>query len=388
MGGGETSQRLLTGMRSWTILHTESSTGWSGQQIRILDEARGLMDRGHSVTVVCQPNSMIAKRAEEWNVPIVTTKMKGAFDIVGIRNLRAFMQEYKPQIVNTHSSRDSWTGLIAARLTGGITAVRTRHDHSPIKTSFDSRLLYCKLCDVVVTTGETIRQYVIQQTGSSPDRVFSIPTGIDTRKFSPDNADGLTFRREIGVAERAPLIGTAAVVMAVRGLSHFVEAASKIASKMPDARFVIVGDASTPNNLKERLVEHIAELGMTDKLVLAGSRSDMPNVMAALDVFVLASLSEGLPRVISQAMAMKKPVVAANVGSIPEQVLDGQTGILVEKANSDQIADAVVKIMNDPALAKQMGENGRKLVVERFCVESMLDTTEALYSRLLAPEGA
>lgn len=370
------------------ILHTESATGWGGQQIRILDEARGLMERGHSVTVACQPHSVIAKRAEEWNVPILTTKMKGAFDIVGIRNLRAFMQEYKPHIVNTHSSRDSWTGLIAARLTGGITAVRTRHGHSPIRTSFDSRLLYCKLCDVVVTTGETIREYVIQRTGSSPDRVFSIPTGIDMRRFSPDNADGAAFRRDIGIAEGVPLIGTAAIFMIRKGLPYFVEAASKIAPRIPEARFVIVGDAPSSSRAMDRLVEQTAASGMADKLTFTGFRTDMPNVMAALDVLVLTSINEGLPQVISQAMAMKKPVVATNVGSVPEQVLDGQTGFLVEKANSDQIADAVTKILSDPALAKQMGENGRKLVVERFSVESMLDTTEALYSRLLAPEGA
>ena len=365
------------------ILHTEAATGWGGQQIRVLSESRGMIARGHTVTVACQPGTQIEERAAEWGVPIFTTAMKGAFDIVGIRALRSFMQEFRPHIINTHSSRDSWTGLIAARLAGGVTAVRTRHDHSPIKTSFDSRLLYCRLCDTVITTGEAIREYVIQQTGSAPERVVSIPTGIDTQQFSPSNADGAAFRRELGIPPDVPLVGAAAMFLARKGLSYFVDACAKVHARIPEARFVIVGDSHNESDAKERRQRQAEQLGISDKLILTGFRSDMPNVMAGLDVFVLASISEGLPQVVNQAMALKKPVVGTNVGGVPEQVIDGETGFLVEKANSDQIAGAVIKILGDTDLARRMGENGRRLVLERFSIEAMLDRTEALYDRLL-----
>lgn len=367
----------------WRILHTESATGWGGQQIRILEESSGMVRRGHSVVIACRPDTIIARRAAEWNVPVVTSSMNGAFDIVGIQNLRALIQDYRPHIVNTHSSRDSWTGLIAAKLAGGAATIRTRHDHANIKGSFDSRLLYCKLSDAITTTGEAIREYVIERTGSSPDRVVSIPTGIDIQKFDLDNADGSAFRQDIGILNGDPLIGTATMFVARKGLSYFVDAAVKVTASVPNARFVIVGDKATPGDWKPKFVEKIEELGMQDKIILAGYRSDMPNVIAGIDVFVLASVSEGLPQVITQALAMKRPVVATSVGAIPEQVIDGKTGYLVERADPDQLADAILRMLADRDKARQMGENGRRLVEKRFDIEAMLDVTEDLYRTLI-----
>ncbi len=266
----------------WRILHMEAATGWGGQQMRILSEARGMINRGHSVTLACQPNTKIAERAHEWGVNTFTTGMAGAFDIAGIKALRVFMQEFSPHIVNAHSSRDAWTGLIAAKLAGSIMTVRTRHNHSNIKKSFESRLLYCRLSDMITTSGEAIREYVIERTGLPPERVVSIPTGIDLREFDPKAADQSAFRREIGVDENVPLVGAAAAFIARKGLSYFVEATAKIAAQRPDVRFVIVGDKPTPDGVPPKFMEQIEELGMKDKIKLAGFRNDMPNTLAAM----------------------------------------------------------------------------------------------------------
>lgn len=369
--------------RQWRILHTEAAMGWGGQQMRVLSEARGMIDRGHTVTLACQPNAKIAERAPEWDVPTFTTGMTGAFDIAGIAALKAFIQEFRPHIVNAHSSRDAWTGLIAARLAGSNVTVRTRHGHGNIKRSFESRLLYCRLSDAISATGEATREYVIERIGLPPERVVSIPTGIDLRRFDPKTADKSAFRRDIGVEENAPLVGMAAVFIACKGVSYFVEATARIAAQRPDVRFVIVGDKPIPDGDPPKFVEQIEKLGMKDKIILAGFRKDMPNVLAAMTVFVCPSLSEGMPQVVTQALAMKCPVVATRVGGIPEQIIDGVTGYLVERANAEQIADRALRMLTAPDEAARMGEEGRVHAERNFSIEEMLDRTEALYERLI-----
>lgn len=372
-------------MKKCRVLHTEASTGWGGQEIRIISESAGMIKRGHEVMLACQPGAVISKRAAEQGIETFVMPIRGAFDILGIRRLRALMRKQGIDIVNTHSSKDSWCAGLAAKLSGDIRVIRTRHLSIPIKRSFDSKLLYCTLPDAVVTTGEALREHIIEQTGACPDSAVSIPTGIDLEKYNPRVADGSAARVELGIAPGAPLIGTVGMLRTMKGLTYFLEAAALIGKKHPQARFLVVGDIAFASDIKERLAAQIAELGIGDKVIMTGYREDIPEIMAALDVFVLPSIkNEGAPQVISQALAMEKPVVTTNVGAIGEQVIDGQTGLVVEKANADQLARAVLAVLENPSRAKQMGENGRKVVEERFSLDGMLDATEALYTQLLA----
>lgn len=372
-------------MKRSTILHTESSTGWGGQEIRIITEAAGMMKRGHRMMLACQPGSVISKRAPEQGIETFVMRLGGALDIAGIRRLRALMRKQKVDIVNTHSSKDSWCAGLAAKLAGSVKVVRTRHLSIPIKKNFDSKLLYGTLPDAVVTTGEALREHVIEQVNLPADRVVSIPTGIDLEKFDPNRADGSAVRSELGIAPGVPLIGTVGMLRRMKGHAYFIEAVARIVKRYPRARFLIVGDIAFASSIKERLSAQMNDLGIADRIIMTGYREDIPEIMAALDIFVLASISnEGVPQVVNQALAMRKPVVATDVGGVQEQVIDGLTGLLVEKENSEQLAQAVIKLLADRDRARQMGENGRKLVEERFSSDVMLDTTEALYERLLA----
>jgi glycosyltransferase involved in cell wall biosynthesis len=371
-------------MVAYTILHTESSTGWGGQEIRVLTESAGMIRRGHKVLLACQPNSIIARRASDYGIKTIIIRMNGAFDIVGITRLRALMLKEKVNIVNTHSSKDSWCAGLAAKLAGSVKIVRSRHLSIPIKRSFESRLLYNTIPDAIVTTGKAIREHIIEQIGVSPEKVVSIPTGIDLGLFDPSRADRMRFRKELGLTDDTPLVGTVAMLRRMKGLEYFVEAAKIVLATLPKAHFVIVGDVAFKSSIKERLTAQIRSLGILDKVTMVGYREDIPDVMAALDVFVLASVEhEGVPQVISQALAMEKPVVATDTGSIREQIIHGETGYLVDKANPQQLAAAVLMAFEDANKSQEMGRNGRRLVEKYFSLDSMLDATEALYSRLL-----
>jgi len=371
--------------RRLTILHTESSVGWSGQEIRIITEAVGMMKRGHRVLIVCRRGSPIAKRAREQGIETFIMSLNGAFDIVGIRRLRSFLRRHKVDVVNTHSSKDSWCGGFAAKFSGEVKVIRTRHLSIPIKRSFESRLLYGSLPDAVVTTGESLRRHIIERVDLDPDRVISIPTGIDLVRFDPDKVNGDRFREEFGADDTTPVIGTVGMLRHMKGHVYLVEAAAEVLQEYPQARLVIAGDIAFVSTMKDRLTARAAELGITDRFSLAGYREDVPEVMAGLDIFVLPSIShEGVPQVVTQALAMKRPVVATDVGAVNEQVISGETGILVEKADSHQLAQGILAILKNPDTAASMGDNGRRLVEDRFSLEGMLDATEALYGRLLS----
>ncbi|MCL6629579.1 MAG: glycosyltransferase, partial [Armatimonadetes bacterium] len=332
-----------------------------------------------------QPNSTIAKRAGEHGIETFVLSMNGAFDIAAINRLRALIRKEQVAVVNTHSSKDSWCAGLAAKLTGNTKVVRTRHLSIPINPGFTSRLLYRIIPDAVVTTGEAIREHIIEKAEVPPDRVVSIPTGIDLKKFDPSRVDRWHFRKELGVVEGTPLIGTVGMLRRMKGLQYFILAAARIQSRLPETRFVIVGDTPGPSPVKDELIRLIRELGMCEKVTIVGYREDIPNAMAGMDVFVLASTrDEGLPQVITQALAMQKPVVATNVGGVREQIIHGKTGFLVERVNADELANAVLSILKDPSRSIEMGKNGRQLVSERFSMKSMLDATEALYARILS----
>ncbi len=218
----------------------------------------------------------------------------------------------------------------------------------------------------------------------SPARVVSIPTGIDLDRFDPAAADGARFRSELGLAPDALLVGTVGMLRQMKGHEYFISAAARVVEKLPNARFVIVGDVAFKSDIKNILAAQVAELAIGDKLVMTGYREDVSDVMAGLDVFVLPSVSnEGFPQVVTQAMAMARPVVATDVGSVKEQVVAGQTGLLVESANPNALADAIATLLQDRKRARQIAENGRRFVEEKFSLDAMLDATEALYTRLL-----
>lgn len=370
-------------MRPLTILHTESSTGWGGQEIRIINESLGMIKRGHRVLIACQPRSVISRRAADNGIETVILRMGGALDIRAMRILRSLIHDRSIDIIDTHSSKDSWCAGLAAKFCGDAKVIRTRHIDAQIKKAHTSVLLYKTLPDAVVAIGESVRHHIIDVAGVSPDKIVSIPTGIDTAIFDPDTVDPMVFRDELGLAPDTPLVGTVGMLRSEKGHKYLIDAAAIVVAEIPDARFVIVGDVAFASTMPQMLAEKITSLGLDRNVRMLGYRTDIPQVMAGLNVFALPSLREAFGQVATQALAMRKPVVGTAVGGIPEQVINGQTGLIVEKANPEQLAQGILTLLKNPDTAAQMGANGRRLVEERFSLRATLDATEHLYARLL-----
>jgi glycosyltransferase involved in cell wall biosynthesis len=358
------------------ILHTEASLGWGGQEIRILTEAAGMIARGHHVALTCPREARIYAEAQRFGVPAAALPI-GRKRPTGLAALRRFLAANPVDVVNTHSSTDSWIAALVCRtLSAPPVLVRTRHISAPIPRDRLTRWLYTKATAQTVTTGEVIRTALIRDLGITPDRVTSIPTGVDPLLFSP--RDKRTARRSLKLPEAAPLIGIAATLRSWKGHRFLVEAMPLLSHH--EARLVVVGEGPQ----RDALQRQIAELGLRDRVLLSGNQNDVTPWLAALDVFALPSYTnEGVPQALVQAMLVGIPCVTTDAGSIGELAIGEQTALIVAKENAVALAAAIDRLLGDPPLGARLAAAARERAVAKFGLAAMLDRMEATFRRAI-----
>lgn len=362
------------------ILHTEASCGWGGQELRILGESAGMIERGHRVALACAPEATIAREAPAHGIELILlpiAKKRPA----GLAAIRRLLAARRFDVVNTHSSTDAWlVALACASLRNAPPMVRTRHISAPIADTPANRWLYARASRFVVTTGERLREDVILRTGCAPERVASIPTGIDDRRFAP--GDRAEARRRLGLPQERTIVGIVATLRSWKGHRYLVDAVRELDD--PRLMLVIVGDG--PQD--EALARQVADAGLADRVMLAGRRDDVPDWMRAFDLFALPSYAnEGVPQALVQAMLSGLPCVTTAAGAIPEIAIDGRTALLVPQQDSTALGAAIARLRDDRALRDALGSAAREHCRAGFTRESMLDRMEAVF-RKVAPQRA
>jgi glycosyltransferase involved in cell wall biosynthesis len=358
-----------------TILHTESSLGWGGQEKRILRELLGLSRESFRPLLACQPESRIGERAAARGLQVDYIKMRANIDPLAVFQFIRMFHRYKIDIVHTHSSGDSWMAATAAKISPRHpSVVRTRH----LSVSFNSRLIYSYMADRVVTVGSSTRRYMIEEKGIPEGKVLTIPTGVDLTQFNPRESRE-DLRGELGIPARTPVYGTVAVFRRLKGHRYLLEAVPEITRSVPGAKLLLIGEGPQENNLQKI----IAEKGIKESVIMPGFREDIARVLNTLDVFVFPSLEEALGTAILEAMSMEKPVVATRVGGIPEVVQEGRTGYLIDPEDPRAIAQRVIRLLKDGEMRRQMGAEGRKLVETHYDNRVMVRQLEKLYHELM-----
>lgn len=357
-------------MTRLSIVHTESSLGWGGQEIRILSESQGLIRRGHDVRLLCPPEARIYSEAPSWGVPVTALPI-GKKRPQGINALLGWFRAHRCDVVSTHSSTDSWlTALTLLVLGRPYPVVRTRHISAPVPTNAPTRWLYTRATARIVTTGELLKKELVEHNGFPALRIDSVPTGIDPQRFRP--GDKAAARAALKLPQDKPLVGIVATLRSWKGHRFLIDAIAGL----PDVALVIVGDGPMREQLEARVDEH----GMRDRAGFAGNQADVVPWLQALDIFVLPSYAnEGVPQALVQAMLSGLPCVTTSAGSISELARDGETALVVPAQEVAPLRAALRTLVDDLALRKKLGEAARRHCEAGFSYQAMLDKMERIY---------
>jgi glycosyltransferase involved in cell wall biosynthesis len=272
-----------------------------------------------------------------------------------------------------------------ARLVAPVVIASIR-DRSPYLTPMQKRVqrYACQFADCILVNADAVKDWLTVEEGYDPSRIVVIRNGVDMARFGGAPAAD-RIRRELGLPAAARLIVVVSRLARLKGIEQFLDAAAALKPRYPDARFLIVGETSPPDPAYLRQLQDLSHAhGLRDVLTFTGLRSDVPAMLGAADVAVMPSLNEALSNVLLESMAAGAPVVATRVGGTPEALIDGETGLLVPPGDSDAIAVAVARLLEDRTLARRLGCAARRLIADRFSVDRMVRATEDLYANLLA----
>lgn len=363
---------------SLRILHLDTERTWRGGEAQLLHLAEGLRRRGHDCVVVGQPDSPLLERAAPKGLPTEAVPMPSEWSLSAIRTLADILRRRRIQIIHMHTSHACSLGGWAARLARVPARVISRRVDFSTRSNPLRKLKYQWGVDRVVAISNGVRDVLIRD-GLDPRRIEVIRSGIDPSPFDPTYPPD-EARKEFGIALDAPVVGCVAHFADHKGHRYLLESATRVVSAVPDVRFLLVGDGE----LKPKIELQINRLSLEKYFILAGFRSDIPRLLAAMDIVVLSSHLEGLGTSLLDAMAMARPVVATSVGGIPEMVEEGANGRLVPPRDPAALARALMDLIGKPAERKRMGEAGRARVLKEFSADAMVSATESLYRRVLS----
>jgi glycosyltransferase involved in cell wall biosynthesis len=303
-----------------------------------------------------------------------------------LRTVHRLVREHRPAVVHAYFFWPIIYGRILKRLGIIRTLIENREDLGFIWSNSDYRLLRAStgIPDRVVCVSDAVRDVVLERERIPADRTVVIRNGIRLPGAEPGPDAQAAARAEFGFSPKHRVVGMVANLdHAVKGASYFVDALPLISGRVPEARFLVLGEGREREGLEARA----EALGVGDRVVFAGFRSDMDRIYPIMDVSALTSLSEGLSITILESMSFGIPVVVTAVGGNPELVRDGESGFLVPPKDVTSFADAVVRVLRDPALASRFGRAGRAIVERDFALDTVAERYADLYRDVLAGGG-
>lgn len=320
-------------------------------------------------------------------------------DVHAVRQIAALIRKEKYQVIHTHTSKAGLLGRIAARQAGVPVVVHTFHAFawqvaytyqasawkqrsSALKERFYVALerYGASLSDALITVADLNKQEALERKVAPPEKFSTIYSGIDLSRFSPCSRDRNELCRAIGLDPGRPIVGMIGRLSTQKAPKDFVMAAKKALQHKPHTQFLLVGDGPLEEEVREAI-------GSEQRIKIIGFTDNVAEIFAILDVFALSSLWEGLGRALTEAMIMKVPVAATRVGGVPELVKHGETGLLSEPGDSEQLAENIVWLLDNPDEAKKMSERAKARVVPAFSEQHMVKQIESLYERMLLKKG-
>lgn len=372
------------------VLHVIRATALAGAETHLADLLQCLRERGVDAQLALltrrdRPLQEYHARLRERRIPVHAFTQHGHINPHLFWWLHRLMRRLGPQIVHTHLLDADLYGALAARTAGVPLLVSSRHGqdfyrrHQPFRSI--NRQLW-RMADAGIAISQAMADFVVEVEGAPRDKLQVILHGLNLKSYAGDA--GTALRRnlcaELGIEETGPLLAMACRLVEQKGVTYALQAFAPVLAEFPRAQLIIAGDGV----LRSQLEGEARQAGLGANVHFLGWRDDVPQVMAACDLFFMPSLWEGLGLVLLEAMAQELPVVASQVDAIPEVVAAGETGLLAMPRDVPALRDALLTLLRDRPLARRMGLAGRRRLEERFQQSRMVDETIALYDELLS----
>lgn len=364
------------------FFHTSLFVG--GAEALLVDLIRRLDRERFAPEVCCLKNVGPLGASLPADVPVFDGFIKHKYDAPVVARLARLLRQRQIDAIVTVGAGDKmFWGRLAAWLAGVPVITSALHSTGwPDGISRLNRLL-TPLTDAFIAVAEPHARYLIEQEKLPPRRVRVVFNGIDTERFRPRPADA-ALRASLGIPADAPVAGIVARLSREKNHEMFLEVARQVRERARKSHFLIVGEGID----RERLEQLARDLGVADCVRFLGNRNDVPELLAMIDVFLLTSHIEASPVSVLEALATGKPVVATRVGSVGENVADGEVGYLVEPGDAVLMAERTVELFADARLAQSLGARGRRLVIERASVDRMVEGYQNLLEELFSEKAS
>jgi glycosyltransferase involved in cell wall biosynthesis len=340
----------------------------------------------YEVAYILPHKNDLVHEFQEAGIPVFCVNGPNPYDPRSLFRMVKLLKDRQIDLIHIHLPYAGIFGRIAARLANVEAIVYTEHNiidgYNPVTRLLD-RLTY-RFDKATITVSDSVRESVLRSKLFRPHNVVTVLNGVDTRKINLSYLKETSAVREsLGIPREDFVVGNIAHIRPLKGHQYLLQAARIVIEDCPNTTFVIVGREKTVA-AREALEAQAIELGIRDKIIFTGFREDAVRILAACDLFVLSSLYEGLPVALLEAMALGKPPVVTAVGGIPEVVIDGVDGFLVEPRDYKSLANRILILLRDGELRDQISSKAAKKIEEQFSLHNMIGRIENIYSQVLS----
>lgn len=373
--------------RPLRVLHTNFLHGWGGQSNRILMESIGVAARGHFVALSAPPDSKLLEKAETAGLKVHrTVHYRGGLRprlVADVLAFRRLILDGGYDILHLHGGRDSLIAALAMPLIPEARRpriVRTKHNIFPIVDHWGNRHQYGRLFEMHIALSQAIVDQLLSKPYVNGDRIRRIPSAIDPSRFLLGEEVRPRMREEFGIGPGEIVVAMVGRFRPEKGHDILMAAAARVVREEPRVRFLLLGAGSQQHQMAELVRHH----GIGERVLMPGFRTDIPECLAAADIYAQPSRSEGLGTSVIEAGAAGLPIVASRIGGIPDIIASAEMGILVPSEDPEALAGALLTMVRNPAAAKAMGEAVRRHVLAEFSAEALTQRTEQAYMELVS----
>jgi glycosyltransferase involved in cell wall biosynthesis len=381
-------QKSLDRPNKCYILFVIDNLSFGGGERVFAQIINGLSPHKYEIFLSSNPGEQLHQAILKEEVQFLPLDFSKRLNFYLISRLSRIIKKNEIEIVHGQGTRAEFYARVASKLAGtpkyvstiampveGFDVGTVRKKIYSLFDRFSERFV-----DRFLVVSHALRETMIKDHGIPADKIIRIYNGIEVDHYLPQDQNGSRerIRREFDVGEDTTLIGAVGRLVWQKGFEYFVKASPKISTKFSRTKILLVGDGP----LRDELEALAAELKMKEHIIFTGFRSDIRDILSAIDVLVVPSLLEGFPMITLEGMAMAKPIIATGIDGIKEQIVDGESGILIPPRDPDAIAEAILQLSTDKKLAQNLGLEGRRRVENEFTVERMVSETEKVYQSL------